>query len=126
MSLLDSLDAFVTGTYVVTRTTPAVPPYDSHGRKIDGTSSTLSIQAVVIPLTGRDLMVLPEAQRGEQQQWLYTRTRLVTRDPADAPDVVTIVSSGGLSESWVVRSVEEWTYDDETFWRCRIARRAAV
>lgn len=124
MSLLDVIDSFATGTYKVNRTTPANPGYDTHGHKLAGTVTTFSIVGVVEPLTGRDLMVLEEAQRGEQQQWLYTATRLSTRDADTAPDEVLIPNDAGTPETWVVRSVEKWTLDGDSHWRVRIARKA--
>jgi len=123
MGLLDVIDSFATGTYKVNRIKPATPGYDDKGRKLAGTPSTFSIVAVVEPLSGRDLLVLEESQRGEQQQWLYTATRLATRDVDTAPDEVMIPNDNGIAEPWVVRSVEKWTLDGDSHWRVRIARK---
>jgi hypothetical protein len=115
MSLLDVIGDFQTGTYQVTRGTSN--GYDVHGRAIADTTSTFYIIASVQPLTGRDLLVLTEGQRGEETQWLYTSTEMRTRQTAQAPDVVTV-----NGKPWTLMSVETWVTPDEIFYRCKIAR----
>lgn len=117
MSFADIIDDFTTGSYSVARKTSN--GYDIHGRALPGTPSTLTITASVQPLTGKDLMTLPEGQRSEQTQWLYTSTELRTGASASSPDIVTIDG-----EPWTVVSVETWRTPDETFYKCRVARRS--
>ena len=126
MSLLDSLDDFATGstgTYTVTRSTPANPVYDAHGRANAPTKTTFTITGSLQPLTGRDLLVMPEAQRAEETRWLYSDTEIRTRGPVSDPDVVTVHTGHG-DEHWVATSVERWDYppEDEVFWRCKVSR----
>jgi hypothetical protein len=118
MGRLHALWKHITGTYTVTRT--ASNGYDSHGRAIAGTVSTFSTPASVQPMTGRELLLLPEAQRGEETQWFFSPVEMRTRSATTAPDVVTIAG-----ESWTVNHVESWYYpvDGGRVWRCRIARR---
>jgi len=133
MSILDSLFDFQTNdasapiSYVVTRLTAAVPPIDAHGRAIAPTPSTFVIgTACLQPLTGRDLLVMPEGERSEETKWLYSDTELRGRGPTNAPDEVAVTYPSGLVETYVVKTVEFWPYPPEgvVFWRAKVARRA--
>lgn len=126
MGLLDSLYDFQTGTYTVTRSSDAVQAYDANGRSQPQTTTSFVVTGCAQPLTGRDLALFPEAERAGEIKWFYTDTELRTRYPGNSPDVVTIVNEAGTAEPWVVKTVERWDYEDETFWRCKIARRGTV
>lgn len=127
MSLLDSLYDFETGEsgqYTVTRSVPSSPVYDEHGRSVTPSSTTtFTINGSLQPLSGRDLLIMPEAQRAEETRWLYSDGELRTRGPTSDPDVVTVPSPNG-DESWVVIHVERWEYppEDEVFWKCQVSR----
>jgi hypothetical protein len=118
VSLLDSLADFVTGTYTVTRTVTG--GYDVHGKNVAGSTSTLSVDASLQPLTGRDLMALPEGQRSQETQWFYAAVQMHGREPGFEPDKVTIDG-----EPWVITSVEKWVDGDDVWYRCKVSRRAA-
>ena len=118
MSLLDSIADFATGTYTVTRSTLA--GYSSDGYIQAPSTSTLSIVASIQPLSGRDLLILTDAERAEETRWLYTVTPLLTLAATNEPDVVSV---DGVA--WVVKTIERWDDPDGTFYRCKIARRTA-
>lgn len=129
MPLIDSLYDFQTGPgpgvgpapYTVTRTAKAT--YGTDGRSVAGATSTFTVNAVVVPMTGRDLLLFPEAARAGETQWLYSDTLLFTRSETTEPDVVTINNAEGNAESWVVKNVQHFEFLDEEFWRCQVARR---
>lgn len=122
--LIDSLYDFQTGVYIVSRSTPATPQYDTFGRALTSVITTFTINGSLQPMSGRDLLVLPEAQRSEETRWLFSDAELRTRGPASDPDVVMVNAPSGV-EQWVVDHVERWQFppDDEIFWRCQVSRR---
>lgn len=132
MSILDSLYEFETNdaaapkTYVVTRLVPPSPAYDSHGRALAPTPTSFGITGNLQPLSGRDLLVMPEGERSEETKWLYSDKELRGRGPSNAPDEVTVTYPSGVQEVYVVKTVEYWPYPPEgvEFWRAKVARRA--
>lgn len=85
----DVATAFTTGTYTVTRRAGTGTTTNGHYTK--PTTSTLSVDASVQPITGRALKDLPEGMRAEDVKVLYTATELFTVDSGHgAADVVTI------------------------------------
>ena len=88
MSLLDSIAAFKTGDYTVTRRT--LGTYDANGRLVPGTPSTFSISASIKPASGRTLKTLPEAYHSEEVRTVYTVTELKTLTPAGDGDSIAI------------------------------------
>lgn len=98
MSLNGVIAAFATGTYTVTR-------YETEtytkGRRVEGASSTFSIVAVVVPMSGRVLNALATAQETEETRRLATTTELRARTPESAPDMIEIDG-----EEWQVTKVE--------------------
>ena len=116
MSLIDVIGAFATpGPYTVTRT--AAGGY-TLGRYAIGAISTLSIEASIQPAKGRDLKSLPEGERGDAANVLYTRTELFTRAPGREADTITF-----KGEIWSVVNVELWEAFGERHFRCIISRR---
>lgn len=71
--------------YVVTRT--ADNGYTTSGIGVDGTRTTLTIDACVQPLNGRSLMVLPEGARTSDVRVIDTATELRA---APIPDHIVI------------------------------------
>lgn len=94
------ISRFQTGTYTVTRTTAAAPVA---GRYVAGSSSTISVDASIQPVSGRDLKILPEARHGEDVRVVYTLTALKTVSPGYDADSIAI---GG--EAYEVFKVEAW------------------
>ena len=122
MSLADTLAKFSTATadgspagYVVTRT-----PSGSYvnGRYTSGTPTTLTIDAVVIPGSGREIKVLAEGQFAEDTKVLWTTTPLVTMSPNDVPDQVTI--SGDLYSVCTIAG--PWNFDGRSYFKVGVAR----
>lgn len=90
-SLFDLTDVVAnlgSGSYTVTRTVPG--GYGSDGRWQPGTPSTLTINASVQPLNGRDLERLPEGERTTERLKVYSATRLFTSGAGQDPDVITV------------------------------------
>jgi hypothetical protein len=122
MSLADTLARFSTaaadGTpsgYVVTRT-----PAGSYvnGRYTPGTPTTFTIDAVVVPASGREIKALPEGQFAEDTKTLWTSTALVTMSPTTIPD--TLVIAG---DTYSVAKIEgPWNMGGATFYKVSVAR----
>lgn len=113
------IDTFKTAaTYTVTRRAAQTV---TDGIVTLGATSSVSITAVVQPLRGKDLEVLPEARHARDVRMIHTRTALRVDSSAGAADVVTI---GG--EAYTVIHVEEWTIRGSTFYRCYAARNAGA
>lgn len=112
MSVAGTVTSFITGTYTVTRT-PAATFVD--GWAVPGTATTLSIEAGVYPLTGRELEVMSEGQHGSEVRQLYTLTELWTRTPTHEPDQVTVDG-----ELWTVQRLDKYP----SYYRALIARTA--
>jgi hypothetical protein len=109
--------AFTAGSpFTVTRTAEGSRP---NGRYTPGSASTFPIIASVQPVSGRELMILPEAQHVEEVRVVYTATEIKTREPGYEPDKVTIDGA-----AWTVIRAERWTYGAETYWRALVSRRA--
>lgn len=100
MALVASIAGFKTGDYTVTRVGKGAA---AGGRYTSGAETTLSIEASIQPVSGRDLKTLPEGRRAEEVRVVYTVTELRTLNPAGDGDVVTY---GG--EPWEVFRVERW------------------
>jgi hypothetical protein len=78
VSLLDVIDDFATAvSYAVSR--PAVGSL-TLGRYTPGSSSNFNIVAIIVPLSGRDLKVLPEGRRAEDTRKVITATQLKVGD----------------------------------------------
>lgn len=118
MSLLDVIGRFRTATsYTVTRA--GAGTYTA-GRYVAASPSTFTITASVQPVTGRELLALPEGQRAEDLRVLYTATALRTRDANGAADSIAI---GG--ENYTVIRVETWSGVTAGHYRVTVARQTA-
>ncbi len=87
--------------YTVTRYT-GVGSY-SDGVHVPPASSTLTVKAVVQPMSGRELERLPEGLRAGEVQVVYSLERLRAKAPNETPDQISI---GGAS--WQVETSEDW------------------
>lgn len=74
-------------TYTVTRTTAGTP---TDGVYANGTTSTLSIEASIQPVTGDVLKSLPEGQHVESTRVVYTTSELKSNSAGYDPDRITI------------------------------------
>ena len=101
MSLRDSIAAFSTGTYTVTRRAAGSLV---EGTYTPGATSTFSIDASIQPVTGRNVKAMPEGRRPEELRVVYTRTELVAVSPGHGVgDVVTY-----KGEPWEVVTSQQW------------------
>lgn len=91
----------VTGTYVVTRTARG---RTVRGRYEGGTTSALSIDASVSPLSGEELLQNPELQSTSEVRQVITTSLLYVQTSAYDPDVIAIDG-----EPWEVVKVQDWT-----------------
>ena len=98
---------FATGTYVVTRSSK---PVIFQGRGQPPQTSQFSVPACVQPITGRDLLQLPELQRSIESRVVYTTTALLVAVENGQPcDVITIDG-----RDWQVQHVETWNQGPPT------------
>lgn len=102
MDLSGCLDSFNTGTYTVTRY--GVASYGSDGRLDAPSSAPLSVPAVVIPLSGRELQRLPEGLRTSELLQVFSSVALKTQGPGQAPDSIAIDG-----DAYQVQHVEPWS-----------------
>lgn len=112
------------GALTVTRTQNAVSgTYDSQGRKVAGTTTTIPIIALVVPTNGRDLTVKADHQVTSEIRALLTTTALRTRDDGFAPDTLVGTDLDGDGVPWTVFHWEIWPSPaGETFYRALVAR----
>lgn len=118
MSLTGAIASFSTGTYTVTRTAAGS---STLGRYTAGATSTFDIVASVQPVTGRDLLAMPEGLRADETRIVYTTTELRALTAASDADVVAIDG-----EVWGVVQVERWQAFGGTHYRALAARRAGA
>lgn len=115
--ITDSISAFATGTYTVTR--PTIPTVVA-GRAVAGTPSTFTIDASIQPVQdGRKLLALVEAYHCAEVRLVLTRTVIEPLTPSHGADVVTY-----QSEPWVVIEAERWDAFGTSWTRAYIARRS--
>lgn len=98
---LRSLIARHGASYTVTRTAESTLLL---GRRVDGAVTSVSLVAVVQPVTGREIQILPELQHGEETKVIYTLTQLYTREPGFEPDSISVDG-----ESYDVTRVDKFT-----------------
>lgn len=114
------LASFQTGTYSVRRVAQGT---FQHGKEVQGAVTTLTINGVVYPATGQDLMRLDEGQRSVETRVVLTPTKLegggignqFETDLVDL-DSVGVVAGTGL---WQVQHREAWMdpNSQQTFYR---------
>jgi hypothetical protein len=106
--MIEVIDSLKTGSYTVTRTAAG-----SHvaGRFVPGSDSTFSIDAVVQPVRGHELMTLPESRHGEEIKAVFTVTELLLKDKLAIGD-----------DSFEVFRSEKWEAFGDTHWRAYVAK----
>lgn len=122
MGLADAIDAFVTGTYTVTRQDQSDYLNFSGILTQFGSAGTFTIDAAIVPVTGSDLQNLPEGYQQNDVKKLFTKTQLVTgggkvSGTKQIGDTVSIDS-----ENWAVIDVQVWDYSGDVFYRCMLGR----
>jgi hypothetical protein len=92
--------------YTVTRRSTAVPAYDdATGLLQQVAPTTLEIVAVVVPMSGRDLLRLPEGRRAVETRTIYTASRLYV-DQQQGSRVSDTIEIAGVT--FEVQTVREW------------------
>lgn len=133
MSLNGTLISLGSVTLQVTRTQAGTR---QHGRYTPGPVTTFDILAgVPEPVTGRQLMDVPEGRRGDEIMKLFVDVALIAERPASTagpgidPDVVAYTGSDadmiaimGADEPWTVIKVDTWPGFGETHREVQIAR----
>jgi hypothetical protein len=107
-------------TYVVRRA--------GSGSYVDGifvpaVETTSSIEAFVQPMSGQDLLQLPEGHHADEVRLVMTATELrsLDQDSARAADIVEI---DGVD--WRVVEVARWDFDGDTHYEVIVSRRPAA
>lgn len=101
------------GTYTVTRKQAATY---LKGRLVSPETTTFSITASVQPLTGNDMVLLPEGSRSGNTKVLFTTTQLNTVGTAE-PDTIVIESV-----DYDVFNVETWEGFNQTYYRTLVRK----
>lgn len=121
MSLLESIDAFITDVVPVQR---FVQGSFVSGIYVPAAPTTLNVPVAIEPATGMQRVVGGRDMRSTEQneftsdvRQFFTRTKMFPRTNTNDPDVITYDGS-----SWTVFRVEPWTIDGETFYRCTMTR----
>jgi hypothetical protein len=106
---------FLTNSYTVTRTPVGTV---QHGKEVVGTPFTLTIQGLVYPATGQDLLRLEEGRRSNETRVVMTTTPLQVDGAAGAYEADRVLLDTG--DLWEVQHRETWI-DPATksvFYRC--------
>lgn len=99
--MADAIAEAKTGTYSVARTARGTTV---KGRYVPGATSTVSIDATVYPVSGEELLQLPELQATSEVRGVITTSTLYVQTSAYDPDVITIDGEG-----WEVTRVDDWS-----------------
>jgi hypothetical protein len=100
VSVASVIDRQETGTYTVTRY--AARTY-TKGRLDSASTSTVTIDAVIQPLSGRDLQLLPEGSSALESIAIWTRTALRVSAASQQADRI---SYG--NETYEIQNVTVW------------------
>jgi hypothetical protein len=115
------------GALTVTRRATGSPAYANGYPAADGSPTTISIIAHVVPTGGRDLKILADQGITSESRTLRTSTKLIPRNATTEPDRVTGVdldtdTDGG---SWVVQNAAKHVAPDgDVFYVCVVTRDA--
>lgn len=121
MSLLRSIRAFYTGTYVVTRRSGGTW---SSGKWTPGAPSTFNLRASIQPATGmqrvvggKDMRTEVDGQHVDDVRIVFTERELYVRRNDREPDKVTFDG-----DTWTVFRIEPWDHSGVKYWRAVITR----
>lgn len=104
---------FATGTYAVTRATPGA--YADGIFVPDAAPTTLQVEACVCPLSGNDLLRLPEGLRSKELLDVFTAVELQVDAPGQRPDVIMIEG-----HAWQVEKSQRWV--PGSFFRATVSK----
>ncbi len=106
-------------TYTVTRFSPGSYGADAEdGRYRFGATHTFRVRASIQPLTGEELLRLPEGERTRERIVVFTARRLKTATQAEAASADRVEYQGNQFE---VESVESWN-ERFSYFRCIAAK----
>jgi hypothetical protein len=109
MDLSGTVLDLASGSYTVTRTVPGTTGTD--GRFEPGSSTPVTVTASVQPLSGRDLLRLPEGLRTKELIKIYSPTQLYVQGAGQDPDVISV-----RGVSYQIETAEQWG-DDGSYWK---------
>lgn len=123
MSILDSIDAFITGTYVVTRRARGM--FVSGVYQPGAVVATLNLPLVIQPAreiarvtAGRDMREREQNQTTDDVHIAHSRTELKTREPGFDPDTIRF-----QDDDWyVIRCESPWDFSGERYWYAVLSR----
>jgi len=99
MDVSDAMDGF---SETVQLKRKSIGTRDSNGNWVDGTITTIDIQAVVQSLTADERLSLSEAVRTKETVKFHTTTLLKTADEEEQEDADIIVYQGS---EWLISSI---------------------
>jgi hypothetical protein len=118
MSVADSITSFAS-PYTVTRAS-AADTY-SGGRRVTGATTTVSVDAVVVPVTGQEVQQLPPGLHTQEVKAVFTTSQLFcAADMAGTDKAADKISID--SETYQVRHVEKWNALGATYYRALVTR----
>ena len=88
--------------------------YTVNGRSVPGAPIPFTIYAVIEPLAGRELLILPEGERSKESVKIYTDTRLQTINETGMIKADRVSWQGRQFE---VRNVKIWSDGEDTFYQ---------
>lgn len=120
MNVMELCEVFGTGpaagAYTVTRRAAGTYP---GGVATPGTPSTITIEAAVQPLAGRDLKRLPEGRRAEEARTVFTVTELLVGGENQPHEADLISIDGGLYEVSSVQFYDS-NQDSEPYYKAMV------
>lgn len=90
------------------------------GKLVEGSTSTITIQASVQPMRGKDVDLLPEGRRTSQAVWIYTDTQLQLSNSTAFTNPDILVAFGSDFE---VLSVEPWQSGVISHYKCMAVKK---
>ena len=117
MPVADAINRLKTGLYAVTRQSPAAF-VDGIATESADPPTVFSVEAVVFPVTGRELQLLPEGLRERENMRLICKGELRTGGATNAPDIVAVDGA-----DYDVTMVERWR--PHGFCSCVLTKRGA-
>lgn len=114
MDLTDVIDEFASDTLSIQRVGASVL---TAGFWVTPAAVALSVEAVVYPASGEDIMILPEGHRSEKIIAVASRTKLRTADDPDGVHADTFAYKG---ETFEVQTVRDWGDQGNYYWHLAV------
>ena len=95
--------------------TPGAGAYDANGRWQAGTDpAPVDFKASIQPMSGRELMLLPEGERTHDRIRIYTDVKLTVAIPAQNQKGTRVSYDG---RDWEVQSAFQWDLNDYPYYK---------